>query len=275
MSATECCTLCAQPFDWETAPQVAKLQERWRSMLKPICPECSERQDAELAEEEAKRERQEREHQQRAAALATNARRRASGIPAMLAGRSWQDVADTRPDVLAAAQAWAHNLGPAGLLLIGPVGVGKTWLAAAAASARLEHAPVRWFSAPVVLSRLALPFGNPKREEALDALLGTNGALILDDIDKARPTEYAAEQLFCAVDVRVTKGVPLLVTTNLELSALAARYPPPYGEALASRLGAHCEQFALDGPDRRDAPLTLPQRAALGIATVAGENGEP
>jgi len=35
------------------------------------------------------------------------------------------------------------------------------------------------------------PFGSEQRDEALEALTG-NAALVLDDLDKARPTEYAA-----------------------------------------------------------------------------------
>ena len=44
-------------------------------------------------------------------------------------------------------------------------------------------------------------FDDPRRQEAIDALTGTDG-LVLDDIDKARPTEYGCEQLFLAVWAR-------------------------------------------------------------------------
>jgi DNA replication protein DnaC len=62
-----------------------------------------------------------------------------AGIPRLL--RDWRfdriGYADMKPQVLAAARAWATGEKP-GLLLSGPVGVGKTTLAAAAANARLD-----------------------------------------------------------------------------------------------------------------------------------------
>ena len=102
----------------------------------------------------------------------------------MLCDLTWQDVADNRPDVLGAAQEWAVGV-LLGLLLTGGVGRGKTWLAAAAANARLDLGPVRWFSTPALLAQLGLPFGDERREDALEALAGSQ-ALVLDDIDKAR-----------------------------------------------------------------------------------------
>lgn len=110
--------------------------------------------------------------------------------------------------------------------------------------------PAALVSVPFLFARLGLAFSDDARQEALNALAATD-ALVLDDIDKTRPTEYAAEQLFCAIDTRVTAGAGLLVTTNLAPSALAERFPDPYGEAIVSRLVGHCETFALEGGDRR------------------------
>ncbi len=136
------------------------------------------------------------------------------------------------------------------LLITGPVGVGKTWIAAAAAWARLELAPLHWFSTPLLFARLGTGLGTPQRDEALEVLSGTT-ALVMDDLDKVRPTEYAAEQVFLAIDNHINEGAALLVTTNLTLSALAEKFPEPFGEAIASRLAGHCETFALEGVDRR------------------------
>ena len=215
---------CACGAKFERAVPVG-LTEPWLSKLKAwaACPACSEQQVTELAEDKAAREGHAREEQLRLEALATSARRRKSGLPKMLCGLTWEDVADNGLDVLGAAQAWAIG-DLLGLLLTGAVGRGKTWLAAAAANARLELEPVRWFSTPALLAQLGLSFGDDRREEALEALAGST-ALVLDDIDKARPSEYAAEQLFLAIDSRLTSGASLLVTTNLGLDALAARFP--------------------------------------------------
>jgi DNA replication protein DnaC len=204
-----------------------------------VCPACVERAEAEDARLEREREAQE-------IAQRVEARRRASGLPPQLRGHTWQDLsADTPPGVLAAAKAWAAGE-IAGLVLGGPVGVGKTYVASVAAEAWLDRGPLRWFSVPVLFARLGLAFADDGRQDALDVLSGRT-ALVLDDIDKARPSQYAAEQLFCAIDTRVTHGAQLLVTTNLELDELADRYGP----AIVSRLAGYCEAFAMDGPDRR------------------------
>lgn len=219
--------------------------ERWRAKLErvpPVCDACIATGDAEDERQRVERDQVERERRIRA-------RRVASGVPSSLQGLTWSDVQDAPAGPLRGAQAWARGEA-AGLLLTGPVGVGKTWLAAAAAWHRLDCAPVGWISVPALLARLSLNFADKTRDDALSTIAGTR-ALVLDDIDKARRTEYAAEHLFCAIDNRITAGAQLLVTTNLTLSALAERFPEPFGEAIVSRLAQHCAAFALEGTDRR------------------------
>jgi DNA replication protein DnaC len=234
------CSQCGRTFDREIP---ADLKRPWRLLLErtpPVCPSCVKRSEAQ--EEERERERAARARIER-----VERRRRASGIPQKLSGLSWADVSGVPPRPLAAAHDWgAGEL--SGLLLSGSIGVGKTHLAAAAAWARLDRGPVRWFSVPVLLAHLELPFDAKARLDALDVLSGAP-ALVLDDLDKARPTEYAAQQLFCAIDSCVTTGGQLLITTNLELDELATRFP--HGQAIVSRLVGYCESFALAGPDRR------------------------
>jgi DNA replication protein DnaC len=209
-----------------------------------VCPACAKDDDVQRCE------RNERELQQQ-----VRVRRLASGIPSRLRDLSLERVAlgyatsAYNTELLAAVQSWAIGQ-TAGLLLAGAVGVGKTWLAAAAAWEWLARGPLQWFAVPTLFARLGLSFADEARQEALNVLTG-KGPLVLDDLDKVRATEYAAEQLFCAIDNRVTAGAQLLVTTNLELGALAAKFPQPYGEAIASRLAEHCEAFLVQGQDRR------------------------
>lgn len=174
-------------------------------------------------------------------------RRERSGLPADLAGLAWEDL-DPGPHV-DAALGWSEGE-PRGLLLEGPVGVGKTRLAATAAWQFLARRTLRWSSMPLLHAQLSSPFGSAAHVQAL-ALLTRTDALVLDDLDKARPTDYVAQCVFLAIDTRLNAGASLAITTNRALYELATFYPPPWGETIASRLAGCCERFVLRGDDRR------------------------
>lgn len=211
-------------------PDVPEELSRWIGLLKPKCPECAAAER--VAEDAAARARA---ASARASAVAR--RRFTVGVPPHLRGYGFGDI--DRPEglgrALELARAWARG-DLAGLGLLGPVGVGKSRVSVAAANAALSRTRVRWYSAPVLVARLGSgEFKTRSRQDALDAMLSTC-PLVLDDLDKARPTEYAAEVLFTAIDGRADGGGQLLVTTNLNGAELARRWGQPYGEALADRL---------------------------------------
>lgn len=220
-----------------------------------VCESCIASDERAQAEEDAERERV-------MAARRRAARIKASGIPAQLLAVTFDDIdLRGRELALAAARRWATG-DLAGLTLTGPVGRGKTRLAAAAANGMLARRSVRWWSTPVLFARLGHGFGHDERDGAIDALVGGH-ALVLDDLDKARPTEYGAEQIFSAIDSRIAEGEPLLVTTNLSSEQLAAKFPDPYGEAITSRLVGHTEGYVLDhGPDRRTTTTVHPEEGS-------------
>lgn len=230
------------------APQERQLAEgegtaaRILNALEPRCPGC-----VAVEEERDRRARGEQDRKERDTRAAL--RRQQSGLDRHLWDFGFSSIAAELGDGLALARRWARGE-TNGAVLGGPVGVGKTRLAAAATNLMLARRRVRWFSGPRLLACLGSGgFDSPPRVAALAALTGTE-ALVLDDIDKVRATEYAAEIVFLAIDVRCDGAAPLLVTTNLAPGELAERWPQPYGEAIASRLsllpGAH-----VDGVDRR------------------------
>jgi DNA replication protein DnaC len=132
------------------------------------------------------------------------------------------------------------------LCVFGSVGVGKTWLAAAAAWEMVDRRPVRWVSVPVLLAQLMASFADAERAAALRAITGT-GPLILDDLDKGNATDWTRQQLFAAIDGRVTAGAPLLITTNLPPSAIGERL----GDPIMSRVVGYCQVVEIAGADRR------------------------
>lgn len=138
-----------------------------------------------------------------------------------------------------------------GLMLSGPVGVGKTHLAAATTGSLIRRGVItHWMSGPVLFARLSAGIGSDEHARVLRILTGPD-ALVLDDIDKTRPTAFGAENVFLAVDSRVSNLIPLLVTTNLGLDELANHWPEPFGEAIASRLAGYCRHVRMTGADRR------------------------
>jgi DNA replication protein DnaC len=210
------------------------------------CPSCI----ADMDEEDAARTRAEETRkaaERRRDALAN------AGLPPAFAEASFQRCREGgMPEhAVAAAERWgAGKL--RGLLLTGPVGVGKSTLAAAAVLARIgaEGRAAFWTSAPALFAALSGDFDNPARQRALAVLEGGR-ALALDDIDKGRPSHYGAEMTWLAVDQRIVHNAPLLVTTNSGLDALSERWPEEYAEAIVSRLVGHCELVAIEGVDRR------------------------
>jgi DNA replication protein DnaC len=212
--------------------------------LELVCDDCTAA--AASARADSERRNEERRHHDRVAtALAA--------LPSAL--RSVQldklDVAG-RERALEATGRWATR-DLLGLVLLGPFGVGKTMLAAGAVRRHIELDPFapRWLSAPLILNHLARSFGDPLREAMINSLGNRTRTLILDDLDKVRPTVFAAESLFLAIDQSLTEERSLLVTTNWMPSEFAKQWPKPYGDAIASRLVGYCELHRLTGQDRR------------------------
>lgn len=190
----------------------------------PKCPDC-------LAHEQAERARR------------MAARIERSELPTSLQALRIEDA--VQGPASAAAELWATGRLPA-LCLTGPVGVGKTWLAAAAAWGRLQTYSVRWVSTARLMAQLRSGFNSEAKAKA-DAIIAGTGAIVLDDLDKVKASEYAREVLFAAIDGRVEEGSPLLVTTNKSMTELGDQL----GEPIMSRLAGYCQTIRMVGDDRR------------------------
>lgn len=235
------CRDCDRPLvlptvDHETGLrfEVNEFALKWADLL--VCDDCYAVIEAERLAREQQREIEDRV--------------KAAGIPPTFRGLSFDDM-DSRGErekPVAAAWAWsdAPNNVNAGLLLWGSPGTGKTRLAATAAWRRLQVRPVTWCSVAHVIAQLQTSFTDDDRKEAVRKLTGT-GALVLDDLDKVKPTEWVVSQLFVAIDRRVAAGAALLVTTNEKPSRLVERF----GQPLMSRLMGYCRVLELAGRDRR------------------------
>jgi DNA replication protein DnaC len=205
--------------------------------LPVLCESCSAEQDRLERAEALRRERE-----------AHEARVRASGLPRELRAVTFDrlDRDKVNEASIASGEEWASSK-VRGLVLSGDVGVGKTWIAAAATNRKLEYAAVNWCPVARLIAAMRADLGSKVREEANRLLLESGTALVLDDLDKAKPTDFVLDILYEAIDGRMANGTPLLVTTNLGYRDLVKKI----GEPIASRLRGYCKGHRIEGSDRR------------------------
>ena len=80
------------------------------------------------------------------------------------------------------------------------------------------------------------------------------GLLLLDDLGKGVPSEWAAENMLRLVDARWSKGRPIIITSQYTPDGLSERYEKADEEtmeAMMSRLDGWCHGIISDGPDYR------------------------
>lgn len=146
-------------------------------------------------------------------------------------------------EVAAWVAGLVHDKSAANLLLVGPVGTGKTWSCWHAATVALEAG---WLGAPVLYGayewrQLTTP---PVNELDLrDA--ARSDLLILDDPGAMRLGAWELEHLYGVIDYRWNHQLPTVITSNVpDLRGML-------GERIASRLADNVVVVVLDGPDRR------------------------
>jgi DNA replication protein DnaC len=200
-------------------------------------------------------------------------------LPSKLKGKNWSDLdteeedvvegekliataaqaTETRVKAIEACRRWSRGE-IAGLILAGRVGMGKSWFAAVAAQALIYERvkvldamkldkpmmPLRWVTVPELIQKARGDFESDRRRDAEKVLDGSFG-LVLDDIDKVKPTEFSLDLLFEAIESRINRAKPLLVTTNLGYRELRDLL----GDPIASRLRGYCEGHRMIGRDRR------------------------
>jgi DNA replication protein DnaC len=174
---------------------------------------------------------------------------RKAGLPRELQDLAWADMdrdGQRRPAIIA-ARAWAEAK-HGRMLLVGPVGTGKTRLAATAAWQVLQHGSLTWVSVPLLFVHAFMPATSPERRHAVEVMGGT-GPLILDDLGKEKPGDWARQILFGAIDSRIQAGSPVLITSNFDADEIADRL----GVAVGDRLAAF-HQYELAGRSRREPP---------------------
>jgi len=131
-----------------------------------------------------------------------------------------------------------------GMVLTGPVGSGKTFLACAAANSLLQEGEeVLFVVVPDLLDRIRATYDRPHdyTEHELMEAARRVGVLILDDLGAHNYTEWTRNKLYSIINYRLNNRLPTVITTNLNLDELEEYL----GERTTSRIIEMCKVYRL------------------------------
>lgn len=160
-------------------------------------------------------------------------------------GRTYYDNAAA---AYSAAQKFVReildNSTPDGLVLIGPVGSGKTLLACCIANSLLENGKeVLFVVVPDLLDQIRATYDNANgyTEQHLMESARSVGILILDDLGAHNYTDWTRNKLYSIINYRLNNLLPTVITTNLDLAELEEHV----GERTTSRIIQMCKVYRL------------------------------
>ena len=179
-------------------------------------------------------------------------------IPSELRGCTFDSFmpADDHPSQRQAhtlLRQWARKYKPGekGWLIHGPVGVGKTHLACAAAAVLALEKGVfaRFIEFSNLLRRLQAAFGGSGGDDLLQSL-GSCEFLVIDELGKGRNTAWETDVVDSLISSRYNTGKTTLFTSNYApegSDSLMERL----GERIVSRIWERCTMHGMTGENYR------------------------
>ena len=136
----------------------------------------------------------------------------------------------------------------AGLLLIGNVGRGKTYMAAAIANALIERElSVKMTDFFSIESEI---YGAKDKNAVVNKYISYD-LLIIDDFGTERNSDYVQEIIFKIIDERVNSAKPMIVTTNLNIDRINTDNNLTR-KRIYDRICSVCLSVDVDGPNIRE-----------------------
>lgn len=167
-----------------------------------------------------------------------------AGTPAEFRGAALSEF-DSDPEISGRLRGWAQNP-DRNLVLVGPVGTGKTRAAFAALAPVVARTGAAVEFAPVTELISLLDHRRQTATVYLDRLLRVP-FLILDDLGTERETAWVTERIYTILNRRRMDGRPVVATSNLAPADLA----DALGERSYSRLVGGAVGIRFSGHDRR------------------------
>lgn len=164
---------------------------------------------------------------------------------------------DYHPDsiVLSEAKTRAELFAfePVGTLIFhGSWGVGKTHLACAILNAlRAEGKPGLFTTGPNLFNAIQARMDDDKGYQDILAAMYKTPLLVIDDIDKARATDYRVQVYTEVLNKRTNRNLATIITTNIAMKSDAMALKVCIGEAAASRLNKGLVLVRMVGNDFR------------------------
>jgi DNA replication protein DnaC len=158
---------------------------------------------------------------------------------------------------LAQGEWITHHLN---ILVLGPTGVGKTFLSCALAHSACRHNfTVRYLRTSRLLHQMTLSHADGSYPKLLDVFARAH-LLALDDWLRDPLTRTQSQDLLEILDDRYGRS-STMVTTQVPVAEWHARFPDPtIGDAILDRLIHNAYRLNLKGESRRkiNSPLTMP-----------------
>jgi DNA replication protein DnaC len=146
------------------------------------------------------------------------------------------------------------------ILVLGPTGVGKTFLACALSHAACRHNfKVRYYRTSRLLHQTELAHADGSYPNLLDAFARIQ-LLVLDDWLRDPLTRLQSQDLLEILDDRYGRS-STMVATQVPVAEWHVRFPDPTtGDAILDRLVHNAYRLALKGESRRktNSPLSMP-----------------